>query len=285
MLLCWWLLWLPGLVTAQTNDATQSLLWKIAGKGLQPSYLFGTIHAVCPQDFSIPEQVKASLQQTSQLALEIDMDAPNFAAELLQSAMLPPDQSLESFFSAADYQLLAAHFQQSMGIDIQYLNKMKPFMLQSLLFSELTDCPAESYEQHLVEMAHAQGKEVIGVETVQEQLQAMDHLPSNAQADMLLKTLKDMAEAKADYRKMVQLYLAQDLQGLAKLSEAEMDTATYAQYEQAFLTDRNKRWVPVIEREAKARSTFFAVGAGHLAGEKGLLHLLRQQGYTVTPLK
>ena len=30
--------------------------------------------------------------------------------------------------------------------------------------------------------------------------------------------------------------------------------------------------------------TFFAVGAGHLAGQKGVINLLRKEGYTLTPL-
>jgi hypothetical protein len=32
------------------------------------------------------------------------------------------------------------------------------------------------------------------------------------------------------------------------------------------------------------RSTLFAVGAGHLAGENGVINLLKKKGYTLTPL-
>ncbi|WP_242920900.1 TraB/GumN family protein [Pontibacter liquoris] len=268
------------------NTTANALLWQIEGNGLQkPSYLFGTIHAICPQDFVMPAHVKAKLQEAEQLSLEVDMDAPNFMAEMMQHVKLPEGQSLRTLFSSEDYQLLSEHFSKSTGMNIRYLDNMKPFMLQSLLLAELTDCRAESYEQHLLDMAHAQGKEVIGVETVQEQLQAMDQQSAGAQTAMLLKTLQNLPEAKASYRKMVALYLAQDLQGLTELTRAEMDPEEYTQYEQTFLTNRNKRWIPVMEREAKIHSTFFAVGAGHLAGENGLLNLLRSQGYTITPVQ
>ncbi|HCH42932.1 MAG TPA: TraB/GumN family protein, partial [Algoriphagus sp.] len=32
------------------------------------------------------------------------------------------------------------------------------------------------------------------------------------------------------------------------------------------------------------KSTFFAVGAGHLAGQKGVLNLLKEAGYTLSPV-
>jgi uncharacterized protein YbaP (TraB family) len=40
-----------------------------------------------------------------------------------------------------------------------------------------------------------------------------------------------------------------------------------------------------MEEAMKAQPAFFAVGAGHLAGDKGVINLLRKQGYTVTPVK
>ena len=36
-----------------------------------------------------------------------------------------------------------------------------------------------------------------------------------------------------------------------------------------------------MEKAMQAKPTFFAVGAGHLGGEKGVLNLLKKQGYTV----
>ena len=161
---------------------------------------------------------------------------------------------------------------------------MKPFMLQSLLLAQLTDCKAISYEQRLIEIAHNQGKEVIGVETIREQLAAMDKLPQQMQTDMLIKTVKDMPAARASYLQMVKLYQAQDLAGLSSIMKEDMPEEEYKMYEDTFLVARNERWIPVIEREARAKPTFFAVGAGHLAGPKGVLELLRQKGYTIKPV-
>jgi uncharacterized protein len=158
-------------------------------------------------------------------------------------------------------------------------------MLHSMLLSQLTECQAVSYEQSLMELAQKQGKEVIGLETVSEQLSAIDQLPAEVQTSMLTQMVGNMDEARQNYRNMVQLYLQQDLAGLDKLTREDYNTEEYQVYEQAFLVGRNKRWIPVMEREAHIQPTFFAVGAGHLTGKDGLLELLRSKGYTVLPVQ
>ncbi|NDK56081.1 TraB/GumN family protein [Pontibacter fetidus] len=276
---------LPSLAQAPAEQP-KALLWEISGKGLkQPSYLLGTIHAICPENFNLTDKVKSRLEKSERLSLEVDMDAPNFMVELQQAALLPKGSTLRGFFSEKDYALLANHFKKTMEIDLQQLDRMKPFMLHSMLLSQLTECQAVSYEQSLMELAQKQGKEVIGLETVSEQLSAIDQMPAEVQTSMLTHMVGNMEEARQNYRNMVQLYLQQDLAGLDKLSREDYNSEEYQVYEQAFLVGRNKRWIPVMEREAHIQPTFFAVGAGHLTGKDGLLELLRSKGYTVLPVQ
>ncbi|MEO5583583.1 MAG: TraB/GumN family protein, partial [Saprospiraceae bacterium] len=56
-------------------------------------------------------------------------------------------------------------------------------------------------------------------------------------------------------------------------------------YENLFLYDRNKKWIPLMSAMMKDKSTFFAVGAGHLGGPKGVINLLKLAGYKITPVK
>lgn len=274
-------------VFGQTSaNEPKTLLWEISGKGLgHPSYLFGTIHAICPENFSLSDAVKDKLSKSARLSLEVDMDAPNFLVELQQAAVLPKGSTLRGFFSEPDYKLLSDFFKQSLEIDLAQLDRVKPFMLHSMLLSQLTQCQAVSYEQSLMELAQRQGKEVIGLETVSEQLKAIDEMPAKVQTTMLTRMVSNMDEARQTYQKMVNLYMQQDLLGLDKLSREEYKTEDYRLYEQAFLINRNKRWIPVMERESHIQPTFFAVGAGHLTGKDGLLELLRKKGYTVLPVQ
>jgi hypothetical protein len=78
---------------------------------------------------------------------------------------------------------------------------------------------------------------------------------------------------------MVALYKAQDVEGLLKvMDESEWD---FNGYEDILLANRNAAWVPIMEKAMQGKPTFFAVGAGHLGGAKGVLSLLKKKGYTV----
>lgn len=262
-----------------------ALLWKISGKGLKkPSYIYGTIHAVCPDKMMISEALQSTVTQTEQLSLELDMDDPNMMTQIMQSAMLPEGQSLKAMLDEEEYTVLASYFKASYGIDLMQLDNIKPFMLYTMLLPMLTECKPESYEQKLMELAHAQQKEVLGIETVQEQMSAVDKLPNELYIDMLVRTVGDLPKSKADYREMVELYMTQDIKGLQELMKRDYTEDDYKKFNDAFLVQRNKNWIPVMEQMAKTKSTLFAVGAAHLAGEHGVVALLRKQGYKVTPV-
>ncbi|WP_299755929.1 TraB/GumN family protein [uncultured Pontibacter sp.] len=262
-----------------------ALLWKISGKGLKkPSYIYGTIHAVCPDKMMISEALQSTVTQTEQLSLELDMDDPNMMTQIMQSAMLPEGQSLKAMLDEEEYSALATYFKASYGIDLIQLDNMKPFMLYTMLLPMLTECKPESYEQKLMELAHAQQKEVLGIETVKEQMSAVDKLPNELYIDMLVRTVGDITKSKADYREMVELYMDQDIKGLQELMKRDYTKDDYKKFNDAFLVQRNKNWIPVMEQMAKTKSTLFAVGAAHLAGEHGVVALLRKQGYKVTPV-
>ncbi|MCX2738415.1 TraB/GumN family protein [Pontibacter anaerobius] len=273
----------PALAGGEKDENV--LLWKISGKGLKkPSYLYGTIHAVCPDKMVISKALQETITQTEQLSLELDMDDPNMMAQVMQYATLPEGQSLREMFEEEEYKTLAELFAKSYGMELKYLDNMKPFMIQTMLLPVLTECTPESYEQKLMELAHSQQKEVIGIETVQEQMAAVDKLPNDMYVDMLVRTVSDTSRSKAEYREMVELYLAQDLKGLQELMRRDYSEEYYKAFNEVFLVQRNKNWIPVMEQMAKAKPTFFAVGAAHLAGKDGVITLLRKQGYKVTPV-
>ncbi|MCF2869721.1 TraB/GumN family protein [Octadecabacter sp. G9-8] len=61
--------------------------------------------------------------------------------------------------------------------------------------------------------------------------------------------------------------------------------ASMAEFEDALLWGRNRAWIPVIEDTAATHDDIFiGFGAAHLIGEDGVLNLLAQNGWTITPL-
>ena len=81
---------------------------------------------------------------------------------------------------------------------------------------------------------------------------------------------------------MIAVYKSQDIEKLYNLSVD--DESSVSAYMDLLLFKRNRNWVAQFPSIAKTGSTLFAVGAGHLGGEKGVLELLKKEGYTVRPL-
>ncbi|OIN58113.1 TraB/GumN family protein [Arsenicibacter rosenii] len=263
----------------------KSLLWKISGNGLtKPSYLFGTIHLICPTDFSLSDSTKNAMAQTGQVYLEIDMDDPALMTTMQKSMMNTSGKPLKDLLSADDYKLLDDYYTANLHMGLSQLSMMKPFALMSLQYMALLNCQPQSYEMTFTQMAGTQKKEVLGLETIDDQMSIFDKMPAEKMAQQLVDMVKKKDEATNEFRQLITLYKAQDLEGLRKLMDASQ-FSEFEGFEEVLLDQRNIKWIPVIEKAAKEKPTFFAVGAGHLAGEKGVIRLLRQKGYTVQPVK
>jgi uncharacterized protein YbaP (TraB family) len=94
--------------------------------------------------------------------------------------------------------------------------------------------------------------------------------------------INDSKEMDSEYTAMVSAYKSQDLPALYKQMEDSKDLQNELG---VFLDDRNKRWIPRMENKMKGNSVFFAVGAGHLWGNNGVINLLRKAGYKVEAVK
>jgi uncharacterized protein YbaP (TraB family) len=273
----------PAPAPEAPDQKENTLLWEISGKGLgRPSYLYGTIHLICPHDFFLANPTKEKLAQTERLALEIDLSDPTLVQQLQGAALGQTGGSLKKSLSQEDYAALNTFFKKNLGMDLRHLDSFTPIMLTSLLLSQLIDCTPQSYEAAFLQLAKEQNKPLVGLETVQDQLEAFGKIALPAQSDLLVQTVKDLEESKEQFREMVKMYRAQDLQALDKLIKKVYDTSPTM--EDALFTQRNQRWIPVMEKLAREKPTFFAVGVAHLSGDQGVIALLRKQGYTVKPV-
>ncbi|MCA6075516.1 TraB/GumN family protein [Fulvivirga sedimenti] len=261
-----------------------SLLWKITGKDIKDSYLFGTIHLLCQDDFYLPETVKQSLATSEQLVLELDFDDPNMYADIQKYIMLEDDQSLADMLTEEEMIAFKSFFTERMGMPADNLVKIKPFMLMSMIMPVVLECPPASYEQTLVGLAKENEQEVIGLETVEEQMDAIDSFSQDEMADMLMEYIVDIDDMKADFGQMVAAYKKQDPELLLEFMNEQVAESGMEDFNEIMLVNRNKRWIDRIPAIASEKSTFFAVGAGHLGGEEGVIKLLRKAGYTVTPI-
>jgi uncharacterized protein len=258
----------------------KSLLWEISGKGLSsPSYLFGTIHLICPIDFKLTDPLKKAFANTKQVALEMDMDDPGLMAAMTKTMFMADGKTLKSILSESDYSRLNRFYKDSVGMDILAFDRAKPFVMMGPLFNKVLDCQPQSYEMELMGMATERKSEVVGLETIEEQMAIFDTIPYLQQANMLLAMIDSLPHARSEFRDMIDLYKKQDLPALYALtvkSEFGMDGQ-----DEVMLFKRNKAWINRISGIIHQKPTFIAVGAAHLGGDKGVIALLRKEGYQV----
>lgn len=261
-----------------------SLLWEISGNGLaKPSYLFGTIHIIGSNDFIFPASWEAALAQTKALYLEIDMSNNGEMMKMMTGGMMKDGKSLKDLVTEEEYDMVKAFFKDSVGMPIGMFDKMKPMLMMSLFYPKMIDGDPKSYEMELVSRAKKLDNSIGAVETVEDQLAMIDQIPLEDQVEMLMAYVENFPREKGRMQEMVDIYTSQDVQALYNfmMDSPEMDESSRV----LMLDNRNEKWIPIIREAAAAQPTFFAFGAGHLPGDKGVINLLRQAGYTVTAVK
>jgi len=267
-----------------SQELEKSLLWKISGNGLKnESYLFGTIHITC--DASLDENTLDALKKTDQLYLELDMDEKSMQMQMMKYMMMKDGTKLSTLLSEEDFKTVDAFLKKNINMSAKMFDNFKPFMITTMLYPKMLDCPFQSVESELMKITKEQNEEVFGLETVADQMQVFDNIAYQIQAEELVKMAKnDLQKDKAEFAKMMEIYNSKDIEGMLKMMD-ESENKITADNQDALLNNRNKNWIPKIIEIIKIKPTFFGVGAGHLAGEEGVIKLLRKQGYTVKAVK
>lgn len=258
------------------------LIWQVSGKGLaQPSYLFGTIHQIEKDRFFLPPAFEASFDQSEQLVLEINIANPMVMVKTLTLSLMKDNTSLKDLLSEKDYARVARFFEDSLGMQLSIMNRMKPMLTGSAMLAQMTNGPATSYEQEFVSMAKEAGMKIKALEKVADQMGIFDQIPYEEQAQYLVEMVDSFQVEKAHLQEMVAIYLAQDLVSLDLFMQ---DMGEMESYDSLLLDNRNLAWIPKMEAYMEEKPTFFAFGAGHLWGDKGVIRLLREAGYKVEAL-
>jgi uncharacterized protein YbaP (TraB family) len=144
--------------------------------------------------------------------------------------------------------------------------------------------PDEGVERQLGRRAHADGKHILGLETLGQQIGILASLSKDDQAAFLDQTVTDMHDADRETQEIVAAWRSGDAARLAALMSEDFRNFPSLYY--ALVTDRNRRWMPQIERFLKAGQNYLViVGALHLVGDGGLLQLARAEGLEPRPLQ
>lgn len=299
----------PQVVDGSYAAKEKALMWRISGKKLKkPSYLFGTIHMIDKKDFFMPEYVKTAFDESENVVFEIntdDMTGMSAMGDIMNKIFMEDGTTLKDLLSEEDYKRVKENLNKNpmMMMMGDMVDKIKPFFLSMMI--EQGDMGSEggsplgggggmmgmggntmSYEMEFTKMAKAAEKPIAGLETVEFQMSMFDSISLEDQANMLVQSLDaDKSEGEDVLSKMVKLYKAQDIPGLYQIiHEQSAGPDGSSDFEDKLLNMRNKNWIPLMAEQMPENVTFFAVGAGHLGGEEGVVALLRKEGYIVVPV-
>ncbi len=261
------------------KNQKNSLLWSLKHpKTGQVSYLFGTIHIWDAQVQPIYEKVLPYLQSCELFAAESHL------AEMSQvhphTFYLPEDKRLKDFFEPKKYLKMAKQVKKITKQDIANFEHLTPFVLTSTLSSILMEKGDDSMDEKLWAFAAAENKPLFGIESVEEQLAYYQRIPYEDQAKQLSDILKKIEKYRLQLKNMLARYVKQDIQQLYKNSKKGLKSIR-----QMMIYDRNKIMAARIADFMEMNTIFVALGAGHLAGQKGILSLLKKQGYKVGKVK
>ena len=289
--------WSAGLVLslvaftamAQKSKDENTLLWKITGPGLeQPSYLFGTIHLLCEEDAVISPNLSKAISQCEDVYFEVDMDNMFEMFGAINKMKMLGDTTLKDLLSSADYEKVKKYFESKGSmLPFKVLETYKPILAASTLQQGSLPCDETAMmEQVIMKEAKDQNKKIKGLETLAYQAGVLDSIPYKLQAEQLVKYIDNADKGEENEEEIEKMFKAYKNQDLKKLEELLIETdAGMAGFTDIMLYHRNQNWVKKLKGLLGEKSLLIAVGAGHLPGAKGMINLLRQEGYKLTPVE
>lgn len=265
----------------------KALLWEISGNNLEKaSYLFGTIHLACEGDVELRPEIQAAFDASENLILEMAMDDPALMTKIMQASISTDGKTISEKLGkdlAVKVDLLLL---EKMGTGLNSFDQLNlpTFSAQMSLLS--LDCPmALGYDMMLTLEAQRLKKEIVGLESIEKQIEIL-FAQSDEEAIQTIQYIVDnLDEFILETQQLMELYQQQNIQEMYNFTKRAFDDPKYPSGNiEKFLDERNQNWIPIIEKHIQSRPSFIAVGAAHLAGEQGVIQLLRNQGFTVTAL-
>jgi uncharacterized protein YbaP (TraB family) len=273
----------------------KGLLWKIEKPGVEPSFLYGTMHLTDPRVLKLSDAADLAYRNAGTVVIEttevLDPKASiKVMAETPELMVFMDDTTLDKIIPRDQLETVRTALSER-GISLAAVNRMQPWMLTSMLAVPACELARTKegtafLDIKLAEDAKAQGKRIAGLETIRDQLGAMASLPAQFHIDGLIETLALEPELPDIFETMTILYTRGDIGMIFPLmhsvSPDSSGGANYAEFEEKMVNARNRtmadRAIPLIDRG----NAFIAVGALHLPGDQGLISLLRQRGYSIS---
>ena len=262
-----------------------AVLWQLEGSS-NSVYLLGSVHLLRQSDYPLPPLMSDAYERSAKVVMELDLDDMDPVADqqlALSLALAPAGEDLASLIGPDAYREASEGLREA-GMDLDLMKPFKPWFaaisVMSMRMIALGFNPKLGVEQHFVDRARQDGKEVLGLETTEFQLRLFDAMPLDVQRQLLLQTATELTEMDSQIDEMIEAWKAGNTGLLATMLVDHM--AEYPDLYVALVSDRNRNWVSVVAELAREdEDVLVVVGALHLVGRDSLVSLLRERGFKV----
>jgi uncharacterized protein YbaP (TraB family) len=282
------LLWLLPAIALADSAGHPVTMWMAEGTSNRV-YLLGSVHLLRAQDHPLPRIIDDVYDEAETLYMELDMD--DLDPLLMQSTinrlgMLDEGTSLQDVMGDELYAEAKARAAE-LELPLDMLERTEPWLaaitVEQLALARIGFNPSYGVEMHLLKKASSDGKEILGFESVEQQLAYLDGLSLDAQRDLLMQTLAESAAIQDLMDDLILAWRSGDIDYLERtLLE---DVSGYPELYDTIVASRNRLWVDTIDALLEQREDYLVVvGALHLVGDDGVPHLLEQRGVRITQM-
>ena len=280
----------------QSKKFPKCCVWRVTN-AKAPFYLVGSIHALSKKDYPLPKPYDVALKDSSRFVFEFDPSQhAEFQKKFEAAAKYPPGQDMRSKVSP---QLLAwlrknmftvipgargADGERLVSFDSQL--RYKPWWVAQHLAAPASyskASPSHGLDNYFVDHAMNLGKEISGLESVNEHVAVMGGLSDRDSEFLLQDAVSQPDRADKESGRMYKAWRKGDTDGLWAGDQPLRSKAP--RIAARFVDDRNVKWIPRIEAELKSgKSTAVVAGALHFSGPRSVIALLQQRGYVIEQL-
>ena len=271
---------------------TESIFWKIEHPDIKkPSYLFGTYHMI-NNGFLETDAAKANKAFKKASTILVESRQSEMTDPTLLDKYFYEGPSIIESLSSEELALVDSITRNTLNAPLGNYDNMKPLLLA--VFIGLTHHQAYlkdsgNYEGEPIDVffdtdATERGVDVFSLESPEQSFEySMDSIGFNEQVQYLVDNCKYDDKMYAIAGKMFESYKSNNVKGLLKATDDY--TVLVSDVTDEYITvKRNKLWLPKLLEELQKGNVFVAIGALHLPYSYGLVTLLRDAGFTLTPI-
>jgi uncharacterized protein YbaP (TraB family) len=273
-------------MAASAQEEGRHFMWQVTAPGGATAYLLGSVHVMNQGVYPLSPAIEKAFKESKVLVEEVDLDEMNNPATMIQlmaKAMLPENQTLDMIVSPETFEAVRARAAAG-NVPLVVLQRMKPWTAGvTLAAAELTRAGFNSnlgIDKHFFDRAKEAGMPFRPLETLEYQFDRLDGLPGALQEKSLEVMLADIDSQVSNVETIIAAWRKGDTSALEKLMAEGTDEAP--EIRERLLVERNRNWIPHIEKCLKTdEKCFVVVGAAHLVGPDSVVDLLQKAGYKV----